>query len=385
MAGSVLYVSYKAVLIEGSEARLINWTNRIILEIAKNPRLFYANPEAFLFSSSASEFTASGIMVQFMDVRGHLLAKSPSLQLNELPFQQEDHTVIRDVEFEDGICIKTYQTKILLNRHMMGHVIVGITTTHLYSNLAHLQVILAFVLGGTCLVLGAGIWMMVSLNVIRNQRLFLTFASHELRTPLSIILGHAEVALRTIQPPDSYQQTLQIITEEAQWMNRLIQNLLAVFRTRSGTEKLTMAPCNVVDIVTQSMSTLKRLYPHKILTLHVYAKGEMVGDRDRLMQVVDNLLLNAATHTDPHGNIILTVSEGDRSTLILRVQDDGCGISKHDQRHIFDLFYRAQNTTSIGTGLGLALAKWIVKAHGGTIGVESHLGKGSVFCVQIPR
>ena len=384
VSGSVLYLSYKKTLIESSEMRLIHWANTTIIAISEKPRMFREHPESFLFSSSSSEFTAAGVMVQFMDVHGRLLAKSPSLQFNQLPFRKEDNDSIRDTEFEDGAHIKTFQSDIVMNNHLVGYVIIGISTTHLYHNLSTLRVILAGVLFLTFVILGIGITAIVSLNVVRNQRTFLAFASHELRTPLAIISGHAEVALRAPQLAEGYQKTLQVIYDEAQWMNRLVRNLLQIFRSQSGSEKMDMRPCNLADLIIETASKIKHLYPKKTVTLHLNQDGHLTADPDRLMQVLDNLFTNAAVHTPSNGAITVTLS-GTEKRLTVAVQDNGKGIPEDVQTKIFDVFYRADQDAHPGMGLGLALSKWIVMQHRGSISVKSSPDKGSVFLVILPR
>ena len=227
-------------------------------------------------------------------------------------------------------------------------------------------------------------YLLVSTNVLKNQSLFLSFASHELRTPLAVILGHAEVALRHSHSEEDYQETLKLIKNEADWMSRLVSNLLFIFRSQSGSEKLNKITFNLGEVLTEAASTIKKHFPNKKITLTLPEEGSIVADEDRIKQVINNLLENAAKNTDEDGSITLTLTEFP-TQYKLEVKDNGIGIDPSKLTQIFDPFYRVDTANKEGMGLGLAISKWIIQSHKGSIQAESKLGLETIFTVWLPK
>ena len=384
LSTTILFYYFKKGTVESLEIRLINWSDNISLAIAENPAAFRDNPASFIYSATHNEFISGSVLVQFMDRKGHLLAKSPSLMTNDLPYQKGQDNLLQDVHFSDGLRLKCYQDKLIVNRHIWGYIIVAIPITQTYHNLTRLRDLMIIVMCGTVIILGIGIHTLVNVNILQNQKLFLSFASHELRTPLAIILGHSEVALRHPHTEEDYRTTLALIQNEADWMSRLVSNLLFVFRSQSGTEILIKKSFDFGELVAESASTIKTLYPHKKMTLTLPNNATLIGDQDRLRQVVNNLVENAAKNTPENGLITLTLAETPK-LLVFEVKDNGVGIEKKKQKKIFNAFYRVDENTKGGMGLGLAISQWIVKRHKGKIEVKSILGEGSVFTVSLPK
>ncbi len=189
ISSTVLYQYYKNNVLESMDLRIYTWANDLVVEVVKNPAHFYKAPNEFLTHPKASEFISSSTIVQFMGKNGKLLAKSPSLKYEELPFYPGEDDVLRDVEMDDGTGIKVYQRAIDLEGETIGYVIVAAPTLSLYRNLDTLRGAIFIVMLSTFLILGFMINSLVSMNIVDRQRKFLAFASHELRTPLSVIAG----------------------------------------------------------------------------------------------------------------------------------------------------------------------------------------------------
>ncbi|MDD5594576.1 MAG: HAMP domain-containing sensor histidine kinase [Candidatus Margulisbacteria bacterium] len=380
----VLYFYLKQNLIESAELRLSNWADDSLVEIAENPGLFQKNPAKFILPAKTNEFAGSRMLVQFMDRSGQLLARSPGLKLNSLPFSIGDDDVLKEVVLEDGTQLKVYQRLINVEGKDLGYIIVGLHTSYITGVLDNLRNILIVVMFCVLVILGLGVNAFASLNVIERQKRFLSFASHELRTPLSIISGNAELALRGDPAREEYKETLKTIKEESDWMNKLVANFLFVSRSEMGGEKPKKMNFNFGELLAEAASSLKKRYPSKNITINLPDEATIKADPDRLRQVVNNLLENAASHTSADGKIAITLSDRPRQ-YVLEIADNGTGIEKTLQKKIFDAFYRIEQKENEGMGLGLAITKWIVASHGGRIEVKSEKGLGAAFTVYLPK
>jgi heavy metal sensor kinase len=218
---------------------------------------------------------------------------------------------------------------------------------------------------------------------------FTADASHELRTPVSLIRTEAELALRRSRGEAEYKESLRHILLEAERTTSLIEQLLAVARADSGRETLHMQPVDLRETLQGVALSWRQV--GDIRNLQFSAKiGEhdsfVMGDGAALRRVADILLDNAFKYTASPGSVELSL-EQKGECLIITVQDSGVGIAEEDQSKIFERFYRVDKARSReqgGAGLGLAIAHWIVGQHRGSIGVESRLGHGSIFRVELP-
>lgn len=229
----------------------------------------------------------------------------------------------------------------------------------------------------------------------QQMRRFTADLSHELRTPLTIMRGETEVALRSPRSPREYQQTLESILEETQWMTRVIDQLLLLARADSGELRLETAPVPLRDLLADLYEqALVLARPKQIEVTFSCAKALCVcGDELRLRQLFLNLLDNAVKYTPPGGRIWLEAWEEGSSQVepplcVVEVRDTGVGIAEEDLPHVFERFFRADRArgrSSVGgSGLGLSICHWIVTAHGGTIELKSRPGAGSCFRVRLP-
>jgi heavy metal sensor kinase len=218
---------------------------------------------------------------------------------------------------------------------------------------------------------------------------FTADASHELRTPVSLIRTEAELALRRSRGEAEYKESLRHILLEAERTTTLIEQLLAMARADAGRETLHMQPvdlCETLRGVAQSWRQVADIRNLQFSANLVDHDSFVMGDGSALRRLADILLDNAFKYTPPSGSVQLSLDhDGDR--VVVAVRDSGLGIAEEDQAKIFERFYRVDKARSReqgGTGLGLAIAHWIVTQHRGTIAVESQLGHGSLFRVELP-
>lgn len=220
-----------------------------------------------------------------------------------------------------------------------------------------------------------------------QQQQFTSDAAHELRTPVSVIVTQTQSTLNRERTPQEYRETLEACQRAAQRMRRLIESLLELARLDAGQETLRRTPFDLATTARECVELVRPLAKLREITVSTdLSPCETLGDAERLAQVATNLLSNAVNHNRDGGEIRVS-TRWDNGTAILAVRDSGPGISSEHLPHIFDRFYRADAArTSIQgrSGLGLAISKAIVEAHGGTIEVESQPGTGSTFTVRLP-
>jgi heavy metal sensor kinase len=220
-----------------------------------------------------------------------------------------------------------------------------------------------------------------------QQARFTADAAHELRTPVTVLLAETQGALARERSPEEYRENLETCQRAAQRMRRLIEVLLELARIEFGKNVLRREKCDLAVIASECLGQVAELARERRITTDAdLSLSPVVGDPDRLAQVITNLLANAMQHTKPGGSIHVT-TKPENHAVTLTVTDNGSGIAPDDLPHIFERFYRADKarTSAAGNaGLGLSIAKAIVTAHGGSIRVESQEGQGASFVVKIP-
>jgi two-component system OmpR family sensor kinase len=220
-----------------------------------------------------------------------------------------------------------------------------------------------------------------------RQARFTADASHELRTPLAILRSHAELALNRPRSAEEYRAAVETGLRAAQRMTALVEGLLTLARADAGKLDLRREPVDLRRMVEESVALFRPLAEERDVSLAASLDpAEVTGDPVWLAQVVTNLLSNAVQYNRPGGEVRvqLGVAVGE---VVLSVADTGCGIPEEDRPHLFERFYRvdkARSRASGGNGLGLAICRSIVEAHGGTIGFETEPGQGSTFWVRLP-
>jgi two-component system phosphate regulon sensor histidine kinase PhoR len=221
------------------------------------------------------------------------------------------------------------------------------------------------------------------------RRDFVANASHELKTPLTAIRGFAERLADADLSDAATKQAVEAILGNAKRLGTLVEDLLELSRIESGSMPLHAEPVAVGDLVQRLLRDLgARLRDGRlVVTLEVEGEGRAHVDRRALEHVLMNLLDNAIKYSAAGGEIAVRVMEAPGARLRVEVRDTGIGIPRKDLPRIFERFYRVDPGRSRavgGTGLGLAIAKHWVQAIGGTIGVESQLGQGSKFWIDLP-
>ncbi|WP_028459499.1 ATP-binding protein [Chloroflexus sp. Y-396-1] len=219
-----------------------------------------------------------------------------------------------------------------------------------------------------------------------RQLRFIASASHELRAPLTLIRASAEVALRSATD-DDHRELLSDILSESDHMRRLVDDLLTLSRLDSGALTLQRQRIDLRDFLSELHRHVSRLGEERSITVNLnHAAGIVNADPDRLRQVLLILIDNALRYT-PAGGVITISAELVGRNVRLSVRDTGCGVSPEHLPHLFERFYRAdpaRERTGGNAGLGLSIAKGLVEAHGGTIGVESTLNQGTLVWFTLP-
>jgi signal transduction histidine kinase len=211
--------------------------------------------------------------------------------------------------------------------------------------------------------------------------------AHDLRNPLNTITMSVELLQHLQLTPEQRRHQLDVIARSAQRMNRLIQDLLDVARMEAGRLLLERDVLQSGTLVRESVELAAPAAAAGGLELSLdvaAATPRILADRHHLLQVLGNLIDNAVKFTPAGGHITVGV-EAAGDEVIFSVRDDGPGIAAEDLPHLFEPFWQARRRTFSGAGLGLAIARGIVEAHGGRITVESSPGRGSTFRFTIPR
>jgi PAS domain S-box-containing protein len=226
----------------------------------------------------------------------------------------------------------------------------------------------------------------VDASQLRDQ--VLGVVAHDLRNPLSTILLHAGTLTRHGPDPERRsQKRSEAIYRAATRMNRLIQDLLDVAVIESGELTIKGARLSARELIVGAADTQRPLAATSSLELRVDFDGDLPdiwGDRDRLLQVFENLIGNAIKFTKAGGRITVGATSRDHE-VVFRVADTGLGIAPENLPRVFDRFWQATSTNRQGAGLGLPITKGIVEAHGGRIWVESTPHRGTTFSFTIPK
>jgi PAS domain S-box-containing protein len=215
----------------------------------------------------------------------------------------------------------------------------------------------------------------------------LRIVAHDLRNPLNTIMMQAELLERLGPEPERRDQTPRlVITRSARRMEHLIRDLLDVALVEAGQLKVEQERLSAAELARDALEMQKQLASSAGLELRLdveHALRAVWGDRNRLLQVFENLIGNAVKFTDEGGRITIGARAGDHRVEFF-VADTGCGIPPEGVAHIFDPFWQASHAGGQGAGLGLPITRGIVEAHGGQIRVESTLGRGTTFFFTIP-
>jgi heavy metal sensor kinase len=212
--------------------------------------------------------------------------------------------------------------------------------------------------------------------------------AHDLRSPITRIRGMAEVTLTTGAPLVDYESMAASTIEECDRLLDMINTMLLISKTESGVDTLSREKVDIAGLVRDACELFTPLAEDKGVKLICVVSGEsaLSGDTGMVQRMLSNILDNAIKYTPPGGEAKLTVLENEKQDISIVVQDTGVGISAADLPHIFERFFRCdQSRSQTGTGLGLSLARAIARAHGGDITVSSSPGQGSTFTIVLPK
>jgi PAS domain S-box-containing protein len=231
-------------------------------------------------------------------------------------------------------------------------------------------------------------------TIVQGDRLkseFLANMSHELRTPLNSIIGYTDVLLMGIDGDldNEVMKDLEAINDNSQTLLKIIDDILDLAKIEAGRMSLEISPINVQGMYDDIAKNNASLLVNKPVELKLEVEENLPAlkaDRGRVIQMLNNLLSNAIKFTSA-GHITLRANRDNHEYMRLVVEDTGAGISGDDLDMIFDEFQQADNSstrTAEGTGLGLTITRRLVQLHGGSIHVESEMGKGSTFTIRLP-
>jgi two-component system sensor histidine kinase CiaH len=346
-------------------------------------------------------FTAGGYFYALVDRNGELLAGTPNVDPNGLASQEAIEKALggdptfQNTDSSTGESLRVYVVPV--ERPQAPGVVLEIGRSVEPEREALRRLI--FILGG-----GGGVGLVLALvggfflagralrpigAAMDHQRAFVADASHELRTPLSLIRANAELLQRhprkTVQ---ANMPALNDIIRETDGLSTLVSQMLTLAKADAGTTPFVFSEVALHDLVEDVGKQVRVLADKKGLQLDVRVDGpiRVRGDEVRLRELLLILLDNAIKFTDTAGTVGLTL-EADGGKAVVRVSDSGSGIPPEALPHVFDRFYRADKARSRaegGAGLGLAIAKWIVEGHRGSIRVDSDPGRGTTFTVQLP-
>lgn len=221
------------------------------------------------------------------------------------------------------------------------------------------------------------------------RRDFVANVSHELKTPVTSVRGFAETILQNEMPKETEREFIQIIYDESDRLNTIISDLLNLSKIEKNDLQLNIEKIDLVKLIHKTAKPLLKAFSDKNLTLNLPNKGrsiELFADKDRIAQILVNLLSNAVNYTPEGGMVSVKVREK-KNRIVFSVKDTGIGIPQSSIDRLFERFYRvdtARARNEGGTGLGLAIVKHLVDLHGGTITVDSVENEYTEFTVNLP-
>ena len=299
-------------------------------------------------------------------------------------------------ELSDDRVMMITASYVTLNGRIIGVVYLGKDISALYrgaSKYAYFLMILSLI----ALILAAVLGYYLSGCVIRpmekayeKQKQFTADASHELRTPLSVIMSSADLLYNdpSIESP-FLKQVIADVKDEVKKMSNLVSDLLVIARNDNEAEKLNMKDFDLSASLQQVVRNMQPVADKKLIEIDEDVPEGIVchGDEQKIKQLILILVDNAVKYTQENGRVKVSAKVLKNKKIRFSVEDNGIGLSDEDRTKIFERFYRVDKARSRamgGSGLGLAIAKDIIDGHKGFIYVESKLGEGTTFTVELP-
>ncbi len=213
---------------------------------------------------------------------------------------------------------------------------------------------------------------------------FINLASHELKTPLTVIQGYLHIIqMKSVENDSTGREFIAKATNQTAKLTNLINNLFNVSKMQMGLDQLSLSRFNLMNILNDCIKGFNEQLNRNI-TINAEGNFFIEADKLKIKQVLNNLIDNALKYSTPDDEVIVIVQrQGDR--VKINIQDFGLGIEDEKIKHVFERYYRVEHTSQnySGMGLGLYICAQIINQHGGTIGVESKLGKGSIFWFEL--
>lgn len=387
------------------------------------------------------EFSAPGIYVELRAPSGDLLAASPNLGADRLPevlallaAAQEDVQVIETVQAGDQEDLRLLVTRAPATIAPQALLLVAESLEPIERTLAQARMLLLlcgsgallFAAGSATILTGMALAPMARLtraaaliaatghyherlpdparrdevgqlaatindlvttveSTLEQQRRLLADTSHELRSPLTVVLANLTLLRRDLAPAER-ELCVDEASDEAQRMRRLVNDLLLLAQA-DATQVIARAPVALDALVAELTTTSARLFATHCFTPVITPGIIIQGDRERLTQALRNLLENAVRYTPPGTQVTVRLEALANAMAVITVIDNGPGIAAEHVPYVWDRFYRVEKTRSRATGgmgLGLAIVKYIIEAHGGNVAVQSSVGQGAAFSMQLP-
>jgi len=218
------------------------------------------------------------------------------------------------------------------------------------------------------------------------QKELIANISHDLRTPLTLITGYCEM-MRDIEGENN-PENMQVVLDETARLSSLVNDLIELSKYENGTQNYTLESVDLDFLLLETVERYRKLLAEKEYTILYESVGPtfVQCDKKRILQVVYNLVSNAINYAGEDKTVILRLTDGENGRKRVEIIDHGAGIAKEDLPLIFDRYYKVDKTHSravTGTGLGLSIVKNILEGHGAVYGVQSELGKGSIFYFEL--
>jgi signal transduction histidine kinase len=225
-------------------------------------------------------------------------------------------------------------------------------------------------------------------RIHEQQKQFVSDVAHELRTPLSIMSGELEISLGKERSTEDYSKTIESTRQETERLISLSENLLFLARNDQGRQSVELGKVDLTDLIGSIIAGLKSESIKKNIKLVFEPAKDLIftlGQEDMLKRLFFNIIHNAISYSKPDGVVRISLAT-DKQNVIVRIADNGIGISAEDQKRIFDRFYRADSSRSRakGYGLGLPISKSIVELHRGKISLHSIPDRGTTFIITLP-
>lgn len=225
-------------------------------------------------------------------------------------------------------------------------------------------------------------------KALETRDFFISTAAHEIKTPVTTIFGYAQLLIDNAKKKKALKfQWIDSLHGECYRLKYLINDFLEASRISVGHLQYNFKECSIKQIINRTIDNFRFNYPDRQLDIKdtLHRKNDVIiGDYDRLVQALINVLDNATKFSLPNTKIFLTL-KSDTSDFIIRVKDFGKGIAKKDLSRIFERYYKGSETTHEGLGLGLFLVKSIIEHHHGSITLRSHLNKGTTVEIRLPK